>query len=110
MLAARPSAAGARRSPFCSTTAPRVTSSPAAADVLAGRAGTALKRTRPSAVVQGLAVFLHHHRVGAGRHRRAGEDARHVPGASGPPALPAAMRWDTGSSTPGRATSAARTA
>jgi hypothetical protein len=46
------------------------------------------------------AQLLHHHRIGAGRHRRAGEDARRRAGASEWPTLPAGMRWATAAACP----------
>ena len=51
-----------------------------------------------------LALLLHHHRVGAGRHRRAGEDARRRAGLQRcAPTVPAGMRWETGRRRPQRA-------
>jgi hypothetical protein len=67
-------------------------------------------RMRTRAPLQGLGVFLHHHRVGARGMGAPVKMRAALPGASGRPTLPAGMRWLTGSSAPGAAQSALRTA
>ena len=106
--AARPILAGARRSPFESTTAPRVTSSPAARTHWPA-VGTALMRTRapPSRAWVSSCITTASAPAGIGAPVKMRAALR---AASGVPDCPAAMRCDTGSSAPAAATSAARTA